>query len=324
MRRALIVGIDDYAISPLTGCVADATSIATVLSSNGDGSPNFENVIMTSSSTTVTRSELRGAITRLFEGDCEIALFYFSGHGIITGTGGTIVTQDSTENDEGISMDDITTLANRSSAKNKIIILDCCHSGAAGSPQISGGDLSQLKDGLTILTASRRWEQAVEVAGEGGVFTTLLIEALQGGAADVRGNITPGSLYAYVDEALGAWDQRPIFKTNVSNFARIRQVPPRVPLDVLRRIVDYFPLASDEHQLDPAYEPERSGKEAEGTPVPDPTKNAIFKDLQMMVSASLVTPVDAPHMWHAAMESKSCKLTAMGRQYWRLAKERKF
>jgi hypothetical protein len=323
MRKALVVGIDGYSSQPLTGSVADANAVATVLSTNGDGSPNFENIVMTSATEPVTRANLRAAIERLFEGDGEIALLYFSGHGTVTATGGMIVTQDGTTNDEGISMDDITTLANSSGAKNKIIILDCCNSGAAGSPQITGGNLSQLNDGLTVLTASRNWEQAVEVSGEGGVFTTLLVEALQGGAADVRGNITPGSLYAYVDEALGAWDQRPVFKTNVSSFARIRQVPPKVSFETLRRIIEYFPVASDQHQLDPAYEPERSGTEPDGTPEPDPDKNAIFKDLQKMVAASLVVPVDAPHMWHAAMESKSCKLTAMGHQYWRLASEGK-
>ena len=37
MRRALIVGIDHYASAPLQGCVADAASVADVLSSNAEG-----------------------------------------------------------------------------------------------------------------------------------------------------------------------------------------------------------------------------------------------------------------------------------------------
>ena len=60
--------------------------------------------------------------------------------------------------------------------------------------------------------------------GGGGVFTRLVVAALQGGAADLRGHITPGSIYAYVDQALGAWDQRPIFKTNVTRFTSLRKV----------------------------------------------------------------------------------------------------
>ena len=53
---------------------------------------------------------------------------------------------------------------------------------------------------------------------DGGIFTNLVLAALEGGAADLRGHVTPGSIYAYVDQALGAWDQRPIFKTNVTQF----------------------------------------------------------------------------------------------------------
>lgn len=34
---------------------------------------------------------------------------------------------------------------------------------------------------------------------------------------------------------------------------------------------------------------------------------------------NLVVPVDAPHMWHAAMQRKACKLTALGEPYRRLA-----
>jgi len=35
----------------------------------------------------------------------------------------------------------------------------------------------------------------------------------------------------------------------------------------------------------------------------------------------LVVPVGAEHMYFAAMESKYCKLTALGYHYWHLAKE---
>ena len=42
MKKALVVGIDDYPSSPLHGCVNDATRVANLLKSNGDESPNFE------------------------------------------------------------------------------------------------------------------------------------------------------------------------------------------------------------------------------------------------------------------------------------------
>ena len=87
-------------------------------------------------------------------------------------------------------MDEILALANQSQAKNKVVILDCCHSGALGSSTIAGGNIAQLSEGLSVLTASRDSEYAMEVDGA-GVFTSLLIDGLKGGAADLRGNITP-------------------------------------------------------------------------------------------------------------------------------------
>jgi len=49
----------------------------------------------------------------------------------------------------------------------------------------------------------------------------------------------------------------------------------------------------------------------------------IFKDLQKLQSVGLVVPVDENFMYFAAMNSKSCKLTALGYHYWRLAKDKR-
>lgn len=314
MRKALVVGINSYPGAPLAGCVNDAHSIAAVLETNGDGSPNFAVKLVTCPSATVTRSSLKEGIEAVFDGDSDIALFYFSGHGMITSTGGYIVTPDYKKHDEGISMHDILTLANNSKAKNKVVFLDCCHSGAFGTQTISGGAVAQLSEGLSVLTASRDTESALEIGGS-GVFTTLVVDALQGGAADLRGHVTPGSIYAYVDQALGAWDQRPIFKTNVTRFTSLRTITPPVPLSILRKISVYFPAPEDEHALNPTYE--------KTDPTADPGNVAIFEDLQKLEGIGLVVPVGEDHMYYAAMNSKACRLTALGYQYWRLATEKK-
>lgn len=314
MKKALIVGINDYPNSPLHGCVNDANAIGTILESNGDGSPNFSIKMITSPSSIITRAKLREAIETLFSGESDMALLYFSGHGFIKSTGGYLATTDAKKYDEGVSMDEVLNLANASKAKNKVIILDCCHSGAMGSPSVSGNNIAHLSEGLSVLTASRDSESAIEKNGS-GVFTSLVADALKGGAADIRGNITPGSLYAYVDEALGAWDQRPIFKTNVSSFTPLRKVEPKVPLETIRKITKYFLTPDSEHALNPTYE------DTEPSAIDDNVK--IFKDLQKFQSVGLVVPVDAEFMYFAAINSKSCRLTALGYQYWRLVNERK-
>src|ERR1700747_834322 len=81
-RLALLVGIDDYPSSPLTGCVKDASAMAERLRRNADGSPNFGCWMMLSSDETVTRGSLREAAETLFNrANIDVALFYFVGHG---------------------------------------------------------------------------------------------------------------------------------------------------------------------------------------------------------------------------------------------------
>src|SRR5207302_9787782 len=227
----------------------------------------------------ITRVRLRTEIQALFAGDPDVGLFYFSGHGVITSVGGFVVTSDFTSYDEGVSMDEILAYANHSKAKEKVIILDCCHSGAFGSPNLTGSNVCQLSEGLCILTASRDSELAMESAGH-GVITSLLVDALRGGAADLRGHITPGSIYAYVDQALGSWDQRPIFKTNVTRSTVLRTIPPPVPHMTLKKIGEYFLTPDEEHKLGPEYE--------SSDPAAIPDKVAIMKDLHKFVSVDLV------------------------------------
>lgn len=98
MRRALIVGIDDYAQAPrLRGCVADAEALAALLVRNEDESPNFKCDLLTSAGRElVTRALVRRKWNEhldSFDGD---VLFYFSGHGAATTLGGHLFTYDGT------------------------------------------------------------------------------------------------------------------------------------------------------------------------------------------------------------------------------------
>ncbi|WP_276089691.1 caspase family protein [Pedobacter sp. JY14-1] len=314
MRKALIVGINDYPTAPLAGCVNDAMAMKNVLERDGDGSPNFQVKLLVEPSTRVSKAILRKAITDLFRGEADVALLYFSGHGLLKSSTGYLITSDYIVHDEGISMDEILKLAISSKIKDKIIILDCCNSGSFGELGLGVDTNSVLGEGMTILTACHNDETSLESNGR-GIFTTLIVDALQGGAADIRGNITPGSIYAYVDEALGAWDQRPVFKTNVGRFTPIRKIAPKVPLEMLRNLTTYFDTPEADHKLSPKYEDSEADH--------DPEKVKIFKELQKFVAVGLVLPVGEEHMYYAAMNSTSCKLTAMGYQYWRLVKEGK-
>lgn len=321
MRKALVIGINNYPFSPLQGCISDASSFASIIETNGDGSPNFDVKFIQD---VADKSKLKGHIRDLFNGDSDISLLYFAGHGIINDLGGYIVTPDCKPNDEGVSMDEILILANNSKSKNKVIILDCCHSGIFGSPKIMAGQSTHIVEGVSILTASRDSESALEINGH-GVFTNLLLDALQGGASDLRGHITPGGIYAYIDQALGPWDQRPIFKTNITRFTSLRTITPQVPLEILRTLIEYFPSSSHEFPLDPSYE-DTNVTQIEHQVIEPYAKAenvAIFKNLQKLQGVGLVIPVGEQHMYYAAINSKACKLTALGFHYWRLVKDKR-
>lgn len=327
-NKALVVGINDYPTYPLAGCVNDAEEIGKILSENGDGSPNFE---VKYALDIKTKAELYNHVNALFnEGEADIALFYFSGHGTDL-VGGKLVTPDFTGMDAGIPMSEILSMANKSKSKNKIIILDCCFSGRFGENSISNSTESVLANGVTIITASNRDEYSMEVSGDDGipghgVFTELLIQGLKGGAADVGGNITPASLYSFVDQSLGLWEQRPLFKTNISRFLPIRTIEPKVSKKTLRKLSAYFENADSEFKLDPSFEFTNSPNETHEIKQPYAQEDnvKIFKDLQLFESVGLIEPVGENHMYFAAMNGKTCKLTPLGLHYWKLSKDKRF
>jgi hypothetical protein len=311
MRKALVVGIDHYTRIPsLVGCVSDAHEVKSVLERHSDGTVNFSVRLMsgTGEGDAVKKAQLKDMVRELFADDAEIALFYFAGHGHVETTGGYLCASDCRTGDDGLPLGEILTLANASKARNKVIILDSCHSGIAGSPPLSP-HTAELSEGLTILTASTAEQYATAEEGS-GVFTALLVDALSGASANLMGDITPGGVYAHIDQSLGPWEQRPVFKTNVKSFVSLRKVQPPISVADLHRIVEFFPSPGFQFQLDPSFEPESEA--------PDEANNAVFAILQKYNRVNLLVPEGAPHMWHAAMQGKTCKLTVLGEHYRRL------
>ncbi|SCP97908.1 Caspase domain-containing protein [Anaerobium acetethylicum] len=315
-----MVGIDDYSGAKLQGCVNDAKAVAEILEYNENGSKNFDVDLLTDIS---SKAMLVEAVRKLFSGNADVALFYFSGHGYVDEIGGYLVTTDFSRGDMGVAMSTVLKLANDSKCKNRIIILDSCYSGEMGKTGFEG-ECSVISDGVTVLTASLPVESAIEINGH-GVFTSLLIAALNGGASNIMGKITPGSIYSYIDQALGAWQQRPVFKTNISQFVSIRDMNAKVPLNVVRSIVELFPETTSEYKLNPSYEFTNSNQ-IEHTliePLANEENVKVFKMLQKLEGIGVIEPVDEEHMYFAAMNFKSCRLTAVGQYYWKLAKDKR-
>lgn len=312
-RKALIVGINYYSnVGILSGCVPDAYSVNSVLSYNSDGTKNFDTrlVPVIDQNSSISRKELKELIVELFSDDNDISLFYFSGHGYIESTGGYLITSECSTGDDGFPMSELLTIINTSKVRNKIVVLDTCHSGAMGNIDTKSNIIA-IEEGVTILTASQKTEYSID-EGDGSLFTKLFVDALSGAASNLLGDISPGSIYAHIDQSLSAWEQRPVFKTNVKNFVSLRKTQPPISLLELKKITKLFD-ASFEYYLDPSYEPD--------SPNPNKENNEKFALLQKFNRLNLVIPVGAEHMYYAAMESKSCKLTVVGEFYWSLVKK---
>jgi hypothetical protein len=316
MRRALIVGINDYSFGPLSGCVEDARKMSDLLSFHQDGRRNFDCTLLTAPDSTITKADLKRSLEKNFrnDDDLDIALFYFAGHGIQTSTGGSLVTQDAKEYDEGLAMNEVLSLANRATGIREIfIIADCCYSGKLGQSNEEGNQLI-LRKGVSILTSSRENQTSDEIR-KGGIFTLRVCEALDGGAADILGIVTVASVYSYVHQLFGAIDQRPMFKANLSKLTPLRKCTPAIAIGTLNLLSKYFPTSDYEYPLDPSYEPT--------TELKDEEHETIFSHLQRYRAARLLEPIGEEHLYWAAMRNKSCRLTPLGKYYWELAKDRR-
>jgi caspase domain-containing protein len=313
MRRALLIGIDNYPSAPLNGCVADAERMEALLKCHYDGEPNFDCRLLVAprNGRPLERATLREALETHLTRDADVAFLHYSGHGLVNELGGFLVTSDGRRYDEGISMRDLMLLANESKIPEVTIILDCCHSGALGEVKLGAEQGVVLREGVALLTASGRSDAALET-GAGGLFTALVCEALEGEAADIFGHVTVAGVYAHVDPHLGAWDQRPQFRAHLKRLTPLRRTEPPIARAVLRRLPELFANEEAEYALDPSYEPSsRLGNSQHET---------IFGELQTLRARGLIEPVAEKHMYDAAMRSGSCHLTKGGQRCWRLAK----
>ena len=311
MRRALIVGVDDYPQAPLAGCVNDARAIEALLARRHNGSPNFECKLLTSGQPSLCHPPLAGSKALLLTRPMSSLLCASSHSAEMTSV--AVVTVDAARWPEASRAQCCNATSLNSRAHEVVIILDSCHSGHLGQVPAIDNQLASLREGVSILTAEvssfqrPRWRS--------GVFTSLVCAALDGGAADVQGKVTVAAVYAYVDESLGAWQQRPLLKSHVSRLLPLRLAEPKVKVEILRQLPEWFPDPEIDFPLDPTYEPEADEEYA------NDEHEEIFGCLQDCARAHLVVPVDQPHMYHAAINSTACRLTPLGRFYWKLAND---
>lgn len=269
---ALVVGVDRYPDSPLNSCVNDARAIGSLLERDAtDGDPRHYDVRLIVGEgpevEDLTRDGLRAHLALAVDkAAARDFVFYFSGHGRRTSYGPEIVTQDLS----GIGMEEVIGLIERSKVKQAIIILDCCFSGGFGNSLLlqgaasgsvwAGFERAIVRENFAILAASGA-EEGASAGDELSPFTELIVEGLNGAAADVVGEIHAPALFEYAAPVFKADEQGPVFKGHYNSLSPLRKVPPEAPLGVVRTLKSIFPTGTDEIRLDPE---DAQGEETEG------------------------------------------------------------
>lgn len=226
-RYALVVGISDY-IAPLKSLsktARDAEAVAQVLEDYGD----FH---VTRLIGKVTRDRLIRVLRTLLlqQATGQDALVYFTGHGIpvvnslLGETEAFIATSDCrvvvdgkqiTQQQNGISFQDLNGLLQKSQLSSFVMLLDSCHSGDV----IETVDKQVVQQTLTafagrdyyLITACRGFEQAYAHRSEDhSIFTGALLEGLSEDHSNSEGEVNAEGLAAYIKQTLQGSGQEPI------------------------------------------------------------------------------------------------------------------
>jgi len=218
IRRSLLIGINGYkpSIGILRFCVSDVKHIKAALNARRDGFDSTTCVLLTDEQENIQRPTKSNIIERISE-VCDLAsledtiLIQFCGHGAIANNGRLyLLPIDATPisiEETAISWQWLRDKLEKSSAKNKIILLDACHSGAgkdaAASVRASYEILNAVErttEGFVCIASCSGGQLSYELPEiEQGIFSHYIVEGILGAADPLeRGVIEIQSLYNFV------------------------------------------------------------------------------------------------------------------------------
>ncbi|WP_329557307.1 caspase, EACC1-associated type [Streptomyces sp. NBC_00696] len=214
-RIALLIATYEYqdpGLRQLTSPAHDAEALAEVL--RDPAVAGFEVTTLVNQPHHVV-GEAIGDFYRDRRGD-DLALLYFTGHGLKDEEGRLYLAMSNSRRDSllftALSAEQIDRAIEGCVSRQKVLILDCCYSGAFGARGTKGDTSVQALErfqgrGRTVLTASDATQYSFEGDQAHGhaaqsVFTRYLVEGLRDGSADLDGDgdITLDELYSYVHD----------------------------------------------------------------------------------------------------------------------------
>ena len=311
-RKALMIGISNYPNHPLKYTTRDATAMAHCLSHHYDGRPNFDcHLLCSEGNYPLSRQLILEKIRELFKQECEIAALYFSGHAAVRDGFPFIATPENPDLSDGISFDRIMSIVQQSPAREKLIILDTCHSGHMGISSLLKGTTALLPLGTTIISSSRINEESIEVSGH-GQFTKAILDALGGWASDLLGQVTAPSVYDYLSKSMSGWKQHPTFRTNVNRLTMLRECKPQFTFKEIHTLTELFEDDEQALPLDKEFEPYFKGDNKE--------KQSLYILLQRYHRTGLIIPDDnSLSLFECVRDEKSVVLTNLGKMYYHIA-----
>ncbi len=216
-KWAVIVGINSYRdqlIPPLEFCVADARLMEEALSQKCGY--ELERILRLTDDRTEDHlrpykdnlaTQISQWLERAEEGDT--VLVFFSGHAFLDGQEQCyLAPQDCKKRNlvtSSVKADDVRKMLRDCKARQKLLILDCCHAGGlkdAETPGASGEELAAVfreASGLITLASCHKGESSREWKEKGqGLFTYFVVQGLQGAADDNRDSLVDSDeLYTY-------------------------------------------------------------------------------------------------------------------------------
>ncbi len=215
-QHALLIGTavyQDTAFTPLPSVRADVHFLSQVLEMPAVG--RFEDCVRVEDASKAVIRQSVEAFLNDREPD-ELVVVYLSGHGLYDREDGQLyyVASD-TKADQlrhtGVEAAYITEQLEACAARRKVLLLDCCFSGAAVQGFRSKGGAQQQPiatveaSGVYVITASHHWESAYAgAAGSMSRFTAAMVDGLHSGKADLDsdGKISADDLFRYVSRSL--------------------------------------------------------------------------------------------------------------------------
>ena len=211
-KVALLIGVSEYkaGLPPLPAAPNDVEAMQRVLQD-----PNLGGFDVAEPLLNPDPIAMQDAIEKLFA-ECQkddLALLFFSGHGITDDNGRLFLTTRLTNEKRfratSVPASFVHDVMNESPCQRQVVILDCCYSGAFKegwqARSASTIDIKQQlalgSKGRAVLTSSNAVQKSFEHEGS-GIYTRYLVEGIETGVADGNGNgtISIQELHEYAKE----------------------------------------------------------------------------------------------------------------------------